>query len=357
MPPPTTLLPFPSVRQLPAGSYDRLPVTRLGIRSLNPDPFVGGPAGFRHLTIGRQGGSDLCRGICGLLPATAFADGHILPHEQTLPARLKVQTDVYRRDRGAIGKPVLLTTPSLAGWWATAGRSHQPTGPTLQYTGVNQDYLLREYAPRPGGGAPLPALPHPLVIADGHHRAATFARLATARQDAAFAHVPVVIVGADELRIGTFLRVIQQLDLPPAELERRLAPFFELRPLDQARIPQRSGEWLLSRRGRHRSLRRRGGPAPATTDAGWLNQTVLPTVFGITDTRNDPRFLSLDPPPRPGGVLAIPDELYDPILLLGFPLTREAFFAEVGAGRTLPPKSTRFEPRVPSGLLVWAPPE
>ncbi|MEM9261586.1 MAG: DUF1015 domain-containing protein, partial [Bacteroidota bacterium] len=41
--------------------------------------------------------------------------------------------------------------------------------------------------------------------------------------------------------------------------------------------------------------------------------------------------------------------------LCGFPLPKERFFQEVAAGKLLPPKSTRFEPRVPSGMVVWMP--
>ena len=48
-------------------------------------------------------------------------------------------------------------------------------------------------------------------------------------------------------------------------------------------------------------------------------------------------------------------ELREKITLLGFPISRSRFFAEVAAGRVLPPKSTRFLPRIPSGLLVWIP--
>jgi hypothetical protein len=57
----------------------------------------------------------------------------------------------------------------------------------------------------------------------------------------------------------------------------------------------------------------------------------------------------------PDGPVLFPEGVEGKIILRGFPLPEDQFFREIAADRCLPPKSTRFEPRVPSGLLVWIP--
>ena len=343
------LLPLPHYYHPMPGIQEQLPVTRDGIRALRPFPFQRfSEAGYPTLQIRNGESGRTVTGICGLLPASAFHDGTVLPHERTLRTRLERQQRLVTLDRGALGKPVLLTVPSL-------GQQPPPSADPddeRQVIFYGNDHTYRLF---PGRGRPEPALelPAPLVIADGHHRAYTHAALAADGRPE-FQYIPVVVAGADRLTIGTFMRVITPDDENAERLLARLAEHFTVSPLREPLPVDTVGDWLMSYRGRHFQLRRRVGTVPET-DPGWLNATVLPEVFGITDTRTDPRIRSVDPPPVVGGRVHFPEELDRQVKLLGKPITRERFFAEVEAGRTLPPKSTRFEPRVPSGLLVWIP--
>ena len=343
------LLPLPHYYHPDPGIQEQLPVTREGIRALRPFPFTRTPGlGFPTLQIRNGESGRTVYGICGLLPASAFHDGTVLPHERTLSARLERQQRLVTLDRGALGKPVLLTVPSLGNQEPAPGNLDDDR----QVIFYGDDHIYRLF---PGSGnqtGPL-EIPQPLVIADGHHRAYTHAALAAdGKKD--FQYIPVVVAGADRLTIGTFMRVIQTGDVSPEQLLAKLSRHFIVRPLPEARPVDTVGDWLLSYRGSHYHLRRRAG-AVTETDPGWLNATVLPDVFGIEDTRTDPRITSVDPPPVLAGQVHFPEELRDRVKLLGKPITRDRFFAEVEDGKTLPPKSTRFEPRVPSGLLVWIP--
>ena len=340
------LLPFPRYFCPTDRDSGQLPVTRNGIRPLDPFPFTAGPADrLPHLRI-TDGSARTVNGLCGLVDAKHFTEGRILPHERTLAGRLDRQRTLVSGDGGALGKPVLLTVPSLAAYWSQ--RPH--AAPVHRYRCADHRYSIY---PGPTVVAPqsLAAFGTP-VIADGHHRAFTHAGLAAAGL-AGFSYVPVVVVGADELAIGAFLRSIAYAGTTPRLLE-RLAPYFTFRRLGRAVASTLPGEWLLAHRGAYYRLSRRR-PVVGGTDPGWLNAVVFPEVFGIHDTRTDPRIESLDPPPQSAGALPLPDSLHDRVLLLGRPLTRAVFFREALAGRMLPPKSTRFTPRVPSGLLVWIP--
>ncbi|MCP9236428.1 DUF1015 family protein [Lewinella sp. JB7] len=342
------LFPFPEYYRPPGTSVQSLPVTRNGIRSLHPFPFQchRGPC-FPFLQITDSTTGSTARGIAGLLPATYFGNGTVRPHENTLLGRLERQRRLIRQDEGALGKPVLLTIPSLRDWWGD--HPEDPATPVLHYHNNRYRYAL-------SGGYRGTALDlrelGPMVIADGHHRAYTHAALAVEGL-ASCTHIPVVLVGADELRIGTFMRVIEE-DRAPAELLQRLNSYFTISPLPVPRPATEEGTWLLSYRGAAYLLRRRADNV-AETDSAWLNQTILTNVFGITDVRADQRLTYVESPPLAEGALRMPPELHDKVKLLGRPIPRDRFFSEVAAGRTLPPKSTRFEPRVPSGLLVWIP--
>ena len=349
MPP---LLPFPRYYHLPPDRIaGQLPVTRHGIRALAPFPFVmsTGPAFARLDIMSLDGSAPPVRGLCGLLPARAFTEGNVLPHEDTLASRLARQRQLVLGDRGALGKPVLL---------ASDGAISPTLLPPLPEEAVAVVYDCGGYRYRlvalPAPSVPL-TLPDTLVIADGHHRAYTHAILST-EGHSRFDHIPVVIVAGEQLRIGAFQRVIDPVaypDLP--SLLAALAPYFTADSLPAPTPVTRRGDWLLTYRGAYVRLRRRDAQFRGT-DPGWLTEVVLPAVFGIDDLRTDPRISSITPPPlTAAGTYDFGDSLGDRISLLGYPVDHARFFTEVAAGRLFPPKSTRFEPRIPSGLLVWMP--
>ena len=342
------LLPFPQYYHPAPGITERLPVTRDGIRALQPFPFLRtqGPR-FARLSIRNGESGRSVNAVCGLLPATAFHDGSVLPHERTLSARLERQQRLVSGDRGALGKPILLTTPSLAEFALP-----DPDGEVDPVIFYGHQHIYR-LAALPLSSPQGLALPTPLVIADGHHRAYTHAALA-ADGLAEFQFIPVVVAGADQLTIGTFQRLIDSEGASAESLLEKLKPHFRVQPLAQPRQVARRGDWLYSYRNEHYHLERLD-KAITDTDPGWLNRVVLPDLFGITDTRTDPRIESIDPPAVVSGEVFFDPAHHGYVKFLGKPITREHFFAEVQEGRTLPPKSTRFEPRVPSGLLVWIP--
>lgn len=356
-----SLHPFPRFYTPSLGNITELPLTRDGVHKLPDGALETKPFhSFAELIVRANSNGTFSRGICGLLPAAYFLDDTIKPHEKTLLSRLQRQEKLVLADKGALGKPVLLTVPSLKDWWRQSDTLHEHLGQPISFKGNNNAYEVRRYISKvlDVTGDPLPTLPielsslSPLCIADGHHRAETHARLGAAGVPG-FEYVPVCIIGADELTIGAFARLIND-DRPLDTLLSSLAPFFEVEPLEVPQAPEQPGEWLLIRNGKNFRLRRKDGSPNAPIDADWLEHTVLPAVFEITDTRSDQR-ITFEPVDNTaeGWVDFTPPQ--EQTCLVGFPLPTSTFFAEIEAGRLLPPKSTRFEPRVPSGLVVWMP--
>lgn len=356
-----SLHPFPRFYTPPLGDITELPITRDGVHKL-PDGAIQiqPPQSFAELVIRSNSNGTLSRGICGLLQASYFLDDTVRPHEQTLLSRLQRQEKLVLADKGALGKPVLLTVPSLKEWWRQSDTLHDHIGHPVNFKGNNNAYEVRRYISNvlDVTGEPLPTLPldlssiGPLCIADGHHRAETHARLGAAGVPG-FEYVPVCIIGADELTIGAFVRLIDD-NRPMEKLLPSLTSFFEVDPIEAAQAPSQPGEWLMIRNGMNFRLRRKDRSATAPIDAEWFEHTVLPTVFDITDTRSDQR-ITFEPVENTTEGLVDFNNPQEHICLIGFPLPTSTFFSEVEAGRLFPPKSTRFEPRVPSGLVVWKP--
>lgn len=256
-------------------------------------------------------------------------------------------------DGGALGKPVLLTVPSLRTFWEVTDRYHVRDEKSTTFTGENNEYKLRPYRLR--GEEETTALKlqfsGPLVIADGHHRAETHAQL-SGRGERSCDFISVCIIGGDELTIGAFTRVVSD-ERPPSALLPELGLFFEHQRLTGPEAPTKAGEWLLVCKDTcYRLTRKPDGDK--SIDSEWLDHTVLPRVFSIKDTRSDSHISFAPTPDEENGLLTFPHES-GKIYLCGFPLPVDSFFEEVKAGHCLPPKSTRFEPRVPSGLVVWKP--
>ncbi|TXF86689.1 DUF1015 domain-containing protein [Neolewinella aurantiaca] len=349
------LYPFPSFLHPAFGnSVSVLPLTRDGVRLVPSGELVPTEeASFAELTIRTGHNQQQARGICGLVAASAFLDGTVHPHEKTLLARLQRQEATVLADGGALGKPVLLTAPNLNEWWQKVDSDYHLSDKKVIYNGQNNDYQLRTFQPKSEAGtAPLSLdFAGPLVIADGHHRAETHARLSS-KGERVCDFIPVCIIGGNELTIGAFTRVVDY-ERPLPELLSGLREFFSYEAVESPLAPTQAGEWLMVFEGSYYRLLRKADN-DKSIDSEWLDHTVLPRTFGIEDTRTDARIV-FEPTPDPqDGILQFPSEA-GKVYLCGFPLPVDSFFAEVKAGHCLPPKSTRFEPRVPSGLVVWQP--
>ncbi len=350
-----SLYPFPQYHHPPRAGFSELPFCRDGVRCIPPGQLEWESAGgFVELRIQRHRTGAWSRGICGLLPSAAFSSGLVRPHEATLQSRLARQEILTREEGGALGKPVLLTTPQLANWWARADEEYVGETEAVTFVGNDNTYHLRRYQPRAGGlSQPLDLVEAELLcIADGHHRAATHAALAAQGYEAC-AFLPVCIIGGEEVSIGSFIRVIEDGMGSTAEVLERLGAYFTIESTPLASIPRVPGEWAFSRNNVHYRLTRKS-PQGRETAAEWLDAQVLPPVFGIGDSKSDPR-ISFEMAPELGDDPALRTFIPNRTYLSHFPLTKDRFFAEVAAGRMLPAKSTRFEPRVPSGMLVWMP--
>ncbi|NOZ78304.1 MAG: DUF1015 domain-containing protein [Acidobacteria bacterium] len=204
-----------------------------------------------------------------------------------------------------------------------------------------------------------------MYIADGHHRSAAAARVREARHKANPGHTGdepynfflAVIFPHDQLRIMDYNRVVKDLNgLDEDAFLERIRSSFEVEPTDQER-PAHPREFGMFLAGRWYRLRARPGSFPADDpvrrlDVAILQDNLLSPVLGIGDPRTDERIDFV------GGIRGT-RELERrvasgrwKVAFAMYPTSIEELFAVADAGKVMPPKSTWFEPKLRSGLVV-----
>jgi len=197
-----------------------------------------------------------------------------------------------------------------------------------------------------------------LYIADGHHRTAAASRAHAHYGDRPGQHgcFLSVIFPHDQLQILDYNRVVRDLNgLSSETFLARVGEGFDVNPAAEGK-PAAFHEFGLYLDGRWYRLRARPGTFPETPpgvlDVAILQDNLLASVLGIADVRRDPRIQFV------GGIRGLREleRLVDSggfrAAFSLFPTSLEQLMAISDAGEIMPPKSTWFEPKLRSGLVL-----
>ncbi|UCH94536.1 MAG: DUF1015 domain-containing protein [Candidatus Aminicenantes bacterium] len=204
-----------------------------------------------------------------------------------------------------------------------------------------------------------------LYVADGHHRSASGTRVKIERQkqnphhtgDEEYNFFLSVIFPHHRMKILPYNRVVKDIcGMCKAEFFHKLSAKFDYEEAD-LKEPQRSGEYCLYIDGKWYLLKAKPGSydkddAVASLDAAILQNNLLDPVLGIKNPRKDKRIDFV------GGIrgTAELEKLVDSgeykVAFSLFPTTIEQLFKVADAGKVMPPKSTWFEPKLKSGLVI-----
>lgn len=200
-------------------------------------------------------------------------------------------------------------------------------------------------------------------VADGHHRSASAAKVGAMRRAANPNHTGeepynyflAVMFPESELKILAYNRVILSLPGSKEEFFSALNEKFDV-DANGVAVPTRPGEICMYINGKWSTLTPKQMPEAtdpvAVLDVSILQNEVLAPLLNIADPResNDIDFI--------GGIKGT-DELEkrvnDGRAVMAFsmyPTSMDQLFAVADAGMLMPPKSTWFEPKLRSGLLV-----
>lgn len=199
-------------------------------------------------------------------------------------------------------------------------------------------------------------------IADGHHRAASAARVARLRRERNPKHTGkedynwflCVLFPASELKILPYNRIVLDLNgLSQADFLGKVKAIFGLTDNAQA-SPQAVGDVSMYVGGKWYGLKMPADPQAdpvSRLDVSVLQDKLLAPVLGIHDVRTDKRIDFV------GGIRG-PGELVKRVDAEGgvafsmYPVTLAQLMDIADAGQIMPPKSTWFEPKLRSGLVI-----
>jgi uncharacterized protein (DUF1015 family) len=309
-------------------------------------------------------GDHVQAGIVAAASCQEYADGLIKRHEFTRKDKEDDRTR-HTHELNANAGPVFLTYRKRADIDAIVDgvRKGSPVYDFVAPDGIAHTVWIvpadqTETVRAAFGGVPA------LYVADGHHRAASAARVGLERKaanpahkgDEPYCYFLVVMFPHDQLRILDYNRVVKDLGgLSEKEFLKKVGEKFTVAPASEPRpdAPRRFGMFLG---GKWYRLEAKPGTFAAddpvrSLDAAILQENVLAPVLGIADVRTDKRIDFV------GGIRGL-GELEKrvkegwAVAFALFPVSLDQLMSVADAGLVMPPKSTWFEPKLRSGLLV-----
>jgi uncharacterized protein (DUF1015 family) len=211
-----------------------------------------------------------------------------------------------------------------------------------------------------------------LYIADGHHRSAAAARVMQHYQqnnrqhtgDESYNYFLAVLFPDNQLKILDYNRVVKDLNgLSKQSFFERLSEKFRVTPFtvgnvkDRAFRPQKAHHFGCYIEGEWFELVANTDIIPEADPVGSLDVSILQThllspVLGIQDPRSDDRIHFV------GGIRGLSEleRLVDSgqykVAFSLFPTAIDEIMAVADADMIMPPKSTWFEPKLRSGLII-----
>jgi uncharacterized protein (DUF1015 family) len=338
--------------------------------ALVPDPEPGLYVYEQDDTLGGEG--SVHRGLIGALGLRSPEAGVVLPHEDVMPAPVADRLHLMRATAANV-EPILLAYEG--GGPASDVIDESATGVPLAETTTTDGIRHRLWqVTDPDALAAVAAdlRPRQALIADGHHRYATYLRLQAERHAAGDGPGPwdyglalLVDSARYPLRVAAIHRVMPAL--PPGRALERAARAFKVTPvgddLDAAMAalgetaPERTAFvladedrfWLLSDADPalvERTVPPDRTPGWRTLDAAVLHAVLLEAVWQVPDTFTDVRYHHSAPTAvrtaRRGGGTAV----------LLRPVPESLVRRLAAAGERMPRKSTSFGPKPRNGLVL-----
>lgn len=310
-------------------------------------------------------GEHVQAGIVCLCSVKEYEQGLIKKHEFTRKTKEDDRTR-HVTEQNANAEPVFLTYRSRTDIDDIVGRARScdPVYDLVTEDGIGHTVWVvaddEDIAALQDSFEKVPAL----YVADGHHRTAAAVRTGQALREKSATHTGeepfeyfmAVVFPHDQLQILDYNRVVKDLNgLTPELFADKVRDRFEVSPAPAPKpdAPKHFGMFLG---GRWYRLRAKAGSYPAddpvkSLDVSILQENLLTPVLGIEDPRTDERidFVggirgSAELEKRVGEGWAVAFSLY--------PTALEQLMSVADSGQVMPPKSTWFEPKLRSGLVV-----
>lgn len=205
-----------------------------------------------------------------------------------------------------------------------------------------------------------------LFVADGHHRSAAAVRYRALRREhnpqhtgqEAYNYFMAVMFPHDQLNILAYNRVVKDLgSFDNKTFIEVLSDQFVLTPSANRGLPEKPGSFGLYIDAQWYDLDYIGKNSAsngvvADLDVSILQDKILSPLLGIRDPRTDPRIDFIGGIKGPLALEQAVDSGQYAAAFSCFPVSVDALMQIAEQGKLMPPKSTWFEPKLKSGLVV-----
>lgn len=284
-------------------------------------------------------------GVYGCVGVEAYDSGLIVRHEKT---RIDKEEDRTRHlvVQQAHAEPVMLTYADDGGIDVEVRRAMEAS-PDVEVNGpgdvVHRLWRVSDVA---GMERAFGAVER-MYVADGHHRCAAASR--ASREHGAYGWFPAVMFPMGQMKIWPYHRALVGVG---GDVVGRLAGVVAL---EAGRPEPRGAGWVSVYDGAWWEFalpETRGGAVSDTLDVARLSEFVLGPVYGVEDLRTDRRIRFVGGIRGAGELERMVNAGEADVAFSMCATSMESFRAVSDAGELMPPKSTWFEPKLLSGLLI-----
>lgn len=300
-------------------------------------------------------------GLVGVSSVDDYENGIIKKHEFTRPEKEQDRINHIRVSGAQTGNVFLAyrNVPELdkliEEWKAKKSAVYDFTADDgIQHTIwiVNEDKLIESIEAVFTSSVPA------TYIADGHHRAASAAKVRQVSPGAGTDYFLTTLFPSSQLFIMDYNRVVKDLNgLSAPDFVTALEKDFEIEKSDGGAVkPEKLHQLGLYTEGQWYRLTARSGTFTTdpigVLDVTILQDNVLTKLLNITDPRTDKRVDFV------GGIRGLQElekrvDSGDMAAAFSlYPVTIEQLFDIADSGNVMPPKSTWFEPKLRDGLLT-----
>ena len=202
-----------------------------------------------------------------------------------------------------------------------------------------------------------------VYIADGHHRAASAAEyrkkqlsgMNEEEEEKPWQYLLSYVASDDQIRILPYNRVIKKLPMDIEDFLEKLKEIYEIKQKDKAFDPVRKNQVAMCLKGKWYELNvktKEFNSKRDSLDVAILQDKVLNPILGISDPRSDENIFFVGGVKNPLDMEKYITEKGNDIFFNLYPVNIKDLETIADLGGVMPPKSTWFDPKVLSGLIL-----